>query len=405
VDVTSDGLFTLAPETGVALREAPEAPLVWVFYPDNAPVALEMQSLLEAASDLDPRLEFQVVDPGRDPMKALEFNLKEYAVVVQVGENHHAFLQSPLPHQQPPPGLEEQFLAAVVKASADRAIFVGFLKGHGEAAGLSSDPRGLRSVAEALDRRGLTPFSLNILTGGTVGDSLDVIVVAGPETPFSPEELDSLRLFLDRGGSMLVLLDPSSPVTMNELLGPLGVGFDPRILSDPDQLEPQRIHPAELSTHPVVDTLARRRVQVMLPGVGEVRMTRVKGVRQAALMRSGGGTVVAGEDDAEGYSRNLGVALEWESGKASKVSRLVVIGDADFAGNLHAGSLGNTDLFTGAVLWLGQKEERIALSPRARTNRPVILSRQQGRALMVLVVGILPVLVLLSGSLAWWRRR
>ena len=45
-------------------------------------------------------------------------------------------------------------------------------------------------------------------------------MIAGPETPFSPEELDSLRLFLDLGGSMLVLLDPSSPITLDEL--PLG---------------------------------------------------------------------------------------------------------------------------------------------------------------------------------------
>ena len=87
------------------------------------------------------------------------------------------------------------------------------------------------------------------------------------------------------------------------------------------------------------------------------------------------------------------------------MSRLLVIGDSDFAGNQHSGSLANTDLFIAAILWLGQKEQRIALSPRARTNRPVILSRQQGRALMVLVVGILPLAVLLSGSVAWWRRR
>ena len=114
---------------------------------------------------------------------------------------------------------------------------------------------------------------------------------------------------------------------------------------------------------------------------------------------------MAGEEEGEGYSRVLGVALEWESGETSTVSRLVVFGDSDFAGNQHSGSLANSDLFIGAILWLGQKEERIALSPRARSNRPVVLSRQQGRALMVLVVGILPLGVLLSGSVVWWRRR
>jgi hypothetical protein len=35
----------------------------------------------------------------------------------------------------------------------------------------------------------------------------------------------------------------------------------------------------------------------------------------------------------------------------------------------------------------------------------VLLTRQQGRALMVLLVGALPFGMLVVGAAAWWRRR
>jgi ABC-type uncharacterized transport system involved in gliding motility auxiliary subunit len=86
-------------------------------------------------------------------------------------------------------------------------------------------------------------------------------------------------------------------------------------------------------------------------------------------------------------------------------TRLVVLGDADFAANRSFDFLGNGDLFLNAVQWLADRESWIELRPRAGTERPVILSRQQGRALMVLVVGLLPLGVVGAGFAVWWKRR
>jgi ABC-type uncharacterized transport system involved in gliding motility auxiliary subunit len=121
-------------------------------------------------------------------------------------------------------------------------------------------------------------------------------------------------------------------------------------------------------------------------------------------LRSGRRTRVEGQPDAEARARSLGVAMEG-SRAGGPPARLVVLGDADFASNRTFDFLGNGDLFLNSIQWLADRESWIELRPRPVTNRPVLLSRQQGRALMVLVVGLLPLLVAAAGFAAWWKRR
>jgi ABC-type uncharacterized transport system involved in gliding motility auxiliary subunit len=84
---------------------------------------------------------------------------------------------------------------------------------------------------------------------------------------------------------------------------------------------------------------------------------------------------------------------------------VVVLGDVDFAANRTFDVLGNGDLFLNSIQWLADRESWIGLRPRVSTGRPVLLSRQQGRALMVVVVGLLPLGVVAAGFAAWWKRR
>jgi ABC-type uncharacterized transport system involved in gliding motility auxiliary subunit len=146
-------------------------------------------------------------------------------------------------------------------------------------------------------------------------------------------------------------------------------------------------------------------VPVALPGVGELIPERGReGVRQATLLRTGPSTSVAGAPEAEKRERIIVLAAE-RAGEGERPARVVVAGDADFPTNNFFGVLGNGDLFLGLLQWLGEEESLIELRPRDRTNRPVVLRRQQGRALMVLVVGLLPLSVLVAGTVVWWKRR
>ncbi|HET9234233.1 MAG TPA: hypothetical protein VFP10_08855, partial [Candidatus Eisenbacteria bacterium] len=107
----------------------------------------------------------------------------------------------------------------------------------------------------------------------------------------------------------------------------------------------------------------------------------------------------------ESEPRSRVVVAAAEAAQGGTPARLIVTGDADFMSNRYFDFLGNGDLFLSSIEWLADREQEIALRPRPRTHRPILVSRQQGRALMVVLAGIVPLGVAGAGFVALWRRR
>ena len=86
-------------------------------------------------------------------------------------------------------------------------------------------------------------------------------------------------------------------------------------------------------------------------------------------------------------------------------TRVVVIGDSDFASNRWLGISGNRDLFLNSVNWLAQQENLISIRAKDPEDRRITLSADQDRRIFWLTIFIIPGLILLAGVQAWWRRR
>lgn len=391
-DVTADKVFTLAPETRSALLAAPVPPKVLVFQPPGTPAAEAIRLMLEAAVLIRPDLEYQVLDPWQEPVLAGKYGLRQYATVVEVGDRFQTF-----------PGVtEEEFTTALIRATRGERLTVGFLRDHGEP--LLTDPgeRGMARAADALNRRGLGPIYFNAQTAGM--DTLNALVIAGPQTDPPGAEIDSVSAYLERGGRVLVLLDPASPITLDSLLAVAGLRFVPRFVRDPDLRDPL-VQLPRFSGHPVVAALAQRRIQVVLIGAGGLLDERKPGFAQTRLLWSGPRAVFDGDPPSEeAQAKVFAYAVQWQA-RPDREARLVVIADSDFVVNRNWETLGNADLFLGAVSWLAEPGKVTDIRPRARTNRPVVLTNQQGRALWVLVVLFLPLMILASGFTVWWKRR
>jgi gliding motility-associatede transport system auxiliary component len=393
IDLTADRIFTVAPETRAALRAAPVAPEVWVFYPEDSPPAQMWRTLLEGAEAADPRLRFHVVDPTREPIQAMRFDLRTYATVVAVGDRFETVTELD----------EESFLSALLHASRRERPGIGFLEGHGERSMSSGLPEGLRSAAMALDKRGCHPFNLDLL-GGDRLDSVAVVMIAAPQASLAAAEVETLRAFQSRGGRLCIALDPASPLDLAELLAPAGLRYVPAFVSDPDERDPELLYVEDYTAHKVVKLLDERRIQVLFAGAGEIQLIKAaSGWKPASLVLSGRRSRIAGHPDSEPRSRVLAAASESTSGHPP--GRLLAFGDVDFMSNRYFDLIGDGDLFLSSIEWLADREQAIALRPRPRTNRPVMLSRQQGRALMVVLAGILPLGVVAAGVATLWRRR
>jgi ABC-type uncharacterized transport system involved in gliding motility auxiliary subunit len=86
-------------------------------------------------------------------------------------------------------------------------------------------------------------------------------------------------------------------------------------------------------------------------------------------------------------------------------SRIVVIGDSDFATNSFFHILGNGTLFLNTVNYLTSKENLIGLEPRTYDLPHVNLTNRQMKGTFFLSIVFVPALMALIGIGVWWRRR
>jgi ABC-type uncharacterized transport system involved in gliding motility auxiliary subunit len=94
----------------------------------------------------------------------------------------------------------------VVTETKQKKVY--FVTGHKEHSPTDSGETGFSSAARLL--RGANyevPEPVNLLAGG-VPEDCDLLIVAGPEQPFRPEEVEALARYLDAGKPALFLVDP-----------------------------------------------------------------------------------------------------------------------------------------------------------------------------------------------------
>jgi ABC-type uncharacterized transport system involved in gliding motility auxiliary subunit len=91
--------------------------------------------------------------------------------------------------------------------------------------------------------------------------------------------------------------------------------------------------------------------------------------------------------------------------RGDKLTRIVLIGDTDFAANAHFRNGGNGDLFLNAVNWLAEEEHLISIRPKHYSFRRLLVGKDTERFIRYSSVGLLPALVLILGAVIWWRRR
>jgi ABC-type uncharacterized transport system involved in gliding motility auxiliary subunit len=94
-----------------------------------------------------------------------------------------------------------------------------------------------------------------------------------------------------------------------------------------------------------------------------------------------------------------------ETPPAAPETRIVAVGDSDFASNAYLGVEGNRDLFMNTLSWLAQQESLISIRPREASDRRLTLTASQITLMFWLSIVLIPGAVMGTGIYTWWRRR
>jgi ABC-type uncharacterized transport system involved in gliding motility auxiliary subunit len=353
-----------------------------------------------------PDMTLGYVDPREHPKETQAANVRSNGeLVVEYGKRTEHLTN-----------LSEQSMANLLQRlarSQERTIV--YLDGHGEPRLDGRTNFDLGDFGRQLGVKGFRLQSLNLAVAQDVPDNANVLVIATPRVELLKGEVDKLKRYLERGGSLLWLIDQEPLHGLQPLAEYLGLQLTPGVVVDPTSAE-LRIAPtialaASYGVHPITENFAFNtafpfaRQIATRPENGDWRTTQLVEVAQRGWVETGSLDKDLRFDKDRDVHGPIVIAATLERKVKDKTQRVVVVGTSQFLSNQYVGLLSNLDLGTNMLNWLAEDENLITVQPRARVDSELSLGRT---GLAVIGVGyllLLPAAFVFTGAMVWWRRR
>ncbi len=413
LDLTRARLFTLSEPTIQILQSIDQPVEVIGFFKRGDPRLSRARSLLERYCRYTGYLTYEFHDPTQKLALARSFELEGYGLVFVSGKNHYYTAT-----------VDEQGLTrAILHVTRARRKTVYFLTGHGERAIHAGDRSGYSTIRQVLEAENYIVRTVSLAKNSLPTDA-DLLVIAGARHPLPQSEAEQILAWMSTGGRLLVLVDPQDPLPLPELFRAYGLSLpDGFVVEDmnnalvtlgPHGLTPHQIIPMLTRYPPHEITYGLNGQQTFFPYARPVSIASESqsGYQATAILTTSPAswletdTSLSEPEFTPGADRSgpfsLGVAVE----DPATQTRLVVIGDTEFAANQHlTPHVANADLFVRVVNWLAEDDTVSQIPLRVEADPPLTLAPDQQNLVLMVAVLLVPLLVVLTGAGVWWARR
>lgn len=462
-DLTREGRRELAPQTKQVLQSLPGEVQATAFFPNSGDSLIDAakektRRFLEQCQAYAPRLKVDFVDPVAEPARVAALNLEEERLATPGTLVLTSGARPPkvLPISSVTGRLEERdFTNALINVSRRSQPKVYFLQGHDERnpdlPPKEHPARGALQFKVRLQTESYVPESLTFsLEAPRVPDDCEILIVNDPLLPLRPDEIEAIQAYLDKGGRLLLLMDP--PVG-HPALGVVAAWLQDRygiVVGDNLLLSGLSDKPRDIYLLPdvgkITANLTSRTFPDDFPGCFSKQHPITRGFDKEILLREARSVELApelpervagevilralpftyAETDLEMIPRGVvnqdpdeplgwpgvGVAVssptESVVGETQKTrdARIVVIGDGDLASNAGMIYLGHINFLMNAMAWLSETEELIAIRPSGEEDPPIILTSAEEQFIAwVASLGVLQAVVVAGAVVHIWRRR
>lgn len=459
LDWTASEIYSLSQKSEQIVSGLEEDVEIVVFMQPNDQLYPPVKELLARYEAASPRITLREVDPSRNLAEAQEFvdryGISDRNVILFESAGERRLVETSDLADYDYSGMqfgeapkmagfkgEQSFTSALLELTESEQATVVFTTGHGELQLSDFAPSGLSGAQELLERDNFKVETWASLGQSALPEGTTLVVVAGPTANFVEPEIEILRAFLDQGGSLMVLLDPTlSPAGglvetgLEQLLSRYGVTVGEDIVVDPANPLPffgaDTIFINNYGSHAITVPLDQAELPTILSLARSVTLVDdIEGYEAVELFETtaeGWGetnladlsTVQLDDADLTGPVP-LGVALreteedptpsddgevDTRGERSSPASRLVVIGDSDFATNAQLRNTGNLTLLANSLNWLAQRDALVAIPPKTPESVRLSLTSGEMRGISLFVILGLPALVVAFGVYVSRRRR
>jgi ABC-type uncharacterized transport system involved in gliding motility auxiliary subunit len=408
-DVTQNGRHTLSQASRNVLRELPGAVAVTA-YATLQDVQLgdlrrPIRDFLARYQGLKSDLVLNFIDPAAQPDLARSAGVRVNGELVLSygGRSEHLTTLN-----------EQDFTNALMRLARGHERLVMSVSGHGERRLDGGAPYDLGEFGRQLAYQGFRSSALSLALVPEVPPEVNVLLLTQPRTPVPPGEMDKIRRYLARGGSLLWLLEPGSMQGLQPIAEALGLTLTSGVVVDPAAREAgfalTTAVAAQYGPHAVTSQFD---LVTLYPHARAVGANDDPGWHVTPLIETSArawvengvaddqATFVAGQDIPGPVV--IGLALEREQEEVRQ--RVAVIGSGDFLANAALGNAGNLDLGINLFNWLAGDAKLISIQPKSTLDATLSVSKSGAMMLASGFLVILPLSFFVVAVLVWRHRR
>lgn len=335
-----------------------------------------------------------------------------------------SFLREYAGEMDPNPG-EAEF-AAAIKRLLVTPPKIAFLSGNNER---SIDRAGDKdyqgstvalTVRKSLINQGFDIVQLTLEQEEVPAD-IAALIIADPKKAISPEKVQRLQRFIDRGGNLLIAGEPGRQSLLNPLLDKLGVQFmDGILMQQSRDFSPDLVlgyfTSAAAASGKGYQLLWKDSARVSVPTAVGIQYNNNNAYKVTPLLATdeqkswnklgplNQDTGYVQFDPAAGDVKSSApVAVALTKNVQGREQRILVMGDADWMSAAELGRynirVANFPYMMEVFKWLTYDRFPVDVSRPPSTDKKMIIGKEGVTVLKFIFLGIIPVLLLLSGMI------
>jgi len=408
-DWTVNKLYSMSDQTNKIMDGLDKEVRVTAFYKSGEQRGAK--DLLDEYAYLSGNFNYEFVDPDEKPQITRQYQVTKYNTVI---------VESGLKRETIETLSEANLTNAIMKVTREQDKLICFLTGHGERSITDESKDGYSLAVAAIKKENHLVKEMNLVEkmGANEGipDSCTVLVVLSPKARFFPGELDSIGAYLDRGGKVLLMLDPERGEDIVDFAAQYGVKVGNDMVVDASGVGqlfgagPGM--PLVTSYDQSVPITKDFNIMSIYPLTSSVTpMEDKKGFDIKEILKtsknSWGEVDFPGEvsfNEGKDLPGPVSIAVLVEKKTGDKKTSVAIFGDSDFASNGYFQNEGNANIFLNTINYLAEEEDLISIRPKDFDDRRVTLTQADVSTLFYLVVIAVPLLVVIAGVVFYIKR-
>ena len=425
-DFTHSQQNSLHPSTQRLLKKLGK-PLEFIAYiPDDATIHTALKKRIEKYKKYKADTRLEIINPDLNPDKAKADGIQfSGQLLIKLGDKSEIVSS-----------VDEQTVINVLqRLSRDKPRLAIFIEGHGERKPLEENSNGMSKFVNILEAQGFTIQPHNLIRTQSIPNDATFVVIAAPQKEYLEAEVKIISDYLKQGGNLLWMQEPGGLYGLDDIEQQLGLVIHEGTMLDANQALQKMLgikHPAviaiidygdseltkDLTAHtifPFATAISRDEENTNQTNNKNWKYQPLLTTLPTSWLESGDLQGDVKFDDEADIPGPLDIAMSLtrsnikndniDTTKKFPDQRVIVMGDSNFMLNNFIGQGSNLTLATNIFNWLGADDDLLSITPINAPDAKLALPGWALYSMALFFLLVLPIGLLLIGTIRWLRRR